>query len=89
MHDAVSLELKGVPSACIVTSGFVGQVAYQAEILGVASCPAVYVQHPVSNATVEEMNKKTEQSYELCLQSLRSGPAPFPPWMRGEAEVKG
>lgn len=82
MHDAVSLELKGVLSACVISSGFLGQAEYQAQMLGVSELPSVFVRHPISTATYQELRGKAEESYQVALESIRTGPRPPPTWVR-------
>jgi hypothetical protein len=81
VHDAVSLEMKGIASVAVITSGFLGQSEYQAEMLGVSKLPAAFVKHPVSYASAEEMVNKANDSYDTVLASLTKGHIAPPRWV--------
>jgi hypothetical protein len=48
MHDGLSLESLGVPTAVIVTTEFLHEARVQREALGMAGIVTVVIQHPLS-----------------------------------------
>jgi len=74
----VSLEAAGVLSVCVVSSAFIAQTKYQADMLGMRTPHAVIVPHPISSASVAEMQSKCEESFEGVLATIRSGPIALP-----------
>jgi hypothetical protein len=51
MHDAMSLESLGVPTAVIVTSEFVHEAKLQRAALGMQGLVPVVIAHPLSSLT--------------------------------------
>jgi hypothetical protein len=51
MHDAMSLESLGVPTAVIVTSEFVHEAKLQRAALGMEALVPVVIAHPLSSLT--------------------------------------
>ena len=51
MHDAMSLESLGVPTAVIVTSEFVHEAKVQRAALGMEGLVPVVIEHPLSSLT--------------------------------------
>lgn len=76
-------------TACISTSAFLGQAEYQAQMLGVKEMTNVFVHHPVSNATPQEMESKAAESYDVALECLRKGASPPATWVRQAAQGCG
>lgn len=58
MHDGMSLESLGVPTAVIVTTEFVREAKLQREALGMTSLVPVVIQHPLSSLTDEEIRAR-------------------------------
>lgn len=58
MHDAVTLESKGLPTAVIVTSEFTLEAVTQRDALGMTGLDAVVIQHPLSSLTVAEIAER-------------------------------
>ena len=58
MHDAVTLESKGLPTAVIVTSEFTLEAVTQRDALGMAGLEAVVIEHPLSSLTTAEIDQR-------------------------------
>ena len=64
MHDGVSLEAHGVPTAVVVTTTFVREAEVQRAALGMDDLAPVVISHPLSTLTDEEINQRVEQAVE-------------------------
>ncbi len=64
MHDGVSLEALGVPTAVVVTTTFVREAEVQRAALGMDDLVPVVISHPLSTLTDEEINQRVEQAVE-------------------------
>lgn len=58
MHDGISLESLGVPTAVIVTTEFVREAKVQRVALGMNGLVPVVIQHPLSSLTDEEIRAR-------------------------------
>ena len=58
MHDAMSLESLGVPSAVIVTSEFVHEARLQRAALGMEGLVPVVIAHPLSSLTDADIHAR-------------------------------
>jgi hypothetical protein len=58
MHDGMSLESLGVPTAVIVTTEFVREAKVQREALGMKGLVPVVIQHPLSSLSDEEIRAR-------------------------------
>ena len=58
MHDAVTLESKGLPTAVIITSEFTLEAVTQRDALGMTDLDAVVIQHPLSSLTAVEIGER-------------------------------
>lgn len=58
MHDGMSLESLGVPTAVIVTTEFVHEAKMQREALGMKGLVPVVIQHPLSSLSDEEIRAR-------------------------------
>ncbi len=64
MHDGVSLEAHGVPTAVVVTTTSVREAEVQCAALGMDDLDPVVISHPLSTLTDEEINQRVEQAVE-------------------------
>ena len=71
MHDGVSLESLGVPTAVIVTSSFVHEAEVQRAALGMEALVPVVIEHPLSSLTDEEIRGRAAQAVEQVLRIWR------------------
>jgi len=62
MHDGISLEALGVPTAVIVTSTFLHEARVQREALGMAGIVPVVIEHPLSSISEEEIRSRAAQA---------------------------
>jgi hypothetical protein len=58
MHDGISLESLGVPTAVIVTTEFVREAKVQRAALGMNGLVPVVIAHPLSSLTDEEIHAR-------------------------------
>ena len=58
MHDAMSLESLGVPTAVIVTSEFVHEAKVQRAALGMEGLVPVVIAHPLSSLTEADIRQR-------------------------------
>ena len=65
MHDAVSLEALGVPTATVVTSEFVEEANTQASALGMPTIQPAVIDHPLSTLRDSEIEARAEQALPL------------------------
>lgn len=64
MHDGISLESLGVPTAVIVTTEFLHEARVQREALGMTGLVPVVIQHPLSSLSDEEIRGRAAQALE-------------------------
>jgi hypothetical protein len=77
MHDGISLESLGVPTAVIVTTEFLREARVQREALGMTGLVPVVIQHPLSSLSDEEIRGRAAQALEQVVGVLR-GTQPDP-----------
>jgi hypothetical protein len=70
LHDTVWFEIQGTPSVSIASSEFVDAAATQAEALGMASAERVFVDHPIQDATDDEMRAKADAVFAAVIAAL-------------------
>ncbi len=62
MHDGVSLETQGVPTAVIVTTEFEHEAHVQRTALGMDALDPVVIQHPLSTLSDEEIDRRADEA---------------------------
>jgi hypothetical protein len=77
MHDGISLESLGVPTAVIVTTEFLREARVQREALGMTGLVPVVIQHPLSSLSEEEIRGRAAQALEQVVGVLQ-GSQPDP-----------
>jgi len=77
MHDGMSLESLGVPTAVIVTTEFLHEARVQREALGMHGLVPVVIPHPLSSISEEEIRARAAQALEQVLGVWR-GTQPDP-----------
>ena len=75
MHDAMSLEALGVPTAVIVTTTFVREALVQREALGMTGLVPVVIEHPLSSLSEEEIRNRAAQALGQVLAVWRGAQA--------------
>lgn len=73
MHDGISLELLGVPTAVIVTSSFLYEARVQRAALGMTALVPVVIEHPLSSLTDEEIRGRAAQALTQVLKAWQGG----------------
>lgn len=61
LRDAIALELRGIPTATIVTTEFVKETVLTRQALGMQALEPVIISHPVSSITQEEVAQRVAQ----------------------------
>jgi hypothetical protein len=67
MHDGISLESLGVPTAVIVTRTFLHEAKVQREALGMKGIVPVVIDHPLSSISDEEIGARAAQALGQAL----------------------
>ena len=70
MHDAISLEKKGVPAAVICTEPFVSSANAMAKLGGIPDYPYVVVPHPLGSLTTDALRQRAIQAAPEVLRIL-------------------
>jgi hypothetical protein len=71
MHDGVSLEALGRPTAVIVTTEFLHEARMQRDALGMPDLAPIVIDHPLSTLTDAEINRRAEQAAPQCIAVWR------------------
>jgi hypothetical protein len=67
MHDAVSLEAQGRPTAVVVTTEFLHEALVQCQALGMQDLVPVVIDHPLSTLSDADIDRRAEQSAAQCI----------------------
>ena len=70
MHDTVWFEIQGIPSVSVASEEFTDAADTQATALGMKSAKAVFVRHPIQDATDDEMRQKADDTIASILEAL-------------------
>ena len=70
MHDTVWFEIQNIPSVFLASTEFVEAATAQAEALGLPEVQRLFVQHPIQDATDEEMRARAEAVFDSILGAL-------------------
>ena len=70
MHDTTFFETEGIPSVFILSTEFVSAANAQSEALGLPELRRVFVDHPIQDATDEEMRAKAEGCFDAVIEAL-------------------
>jgi hypothetical protein len=70
LHDAVTLEDRGVPVAVLCTTPFLNAAAAHARLLGRGDLRAVEVPHPLVSLSAEEVRRRAEAILEAVVARL-------------------
>ena len=62
MHDALTLENHGLPSALLCTSSFVHTARVMAEQLGQRDYPIIEIEHPIGRLDGDGITERVEQA---------------------------
>jgi len=75
MHDAISLEELGVPTAVIVTEAFLHEAHMQRAALGMEELDPVVIAHPLSTLTEAQIEERAQSAVEQARRRLLTTPA--------------
>ena len=70
MHDTVYFEIQGIPSVSIASEEFTDAADVQARALGMVDAKAIFVRHPIQDATDEEMCDKADDALSAVIDAL-------------------
>jgi len=70
MHDAVSLERKGAPTAVVVTKVFLHEAHVQRAALGMDGLDPVVIEHPLSTLPDEEISARASDAARQAVKIL-------------------
>ena len=72
MHDLVDYEARGIPTVMVASSEFVSAAELQSNALGMPDIAdqAVYVPHPIQDATDDEMRAKARAALDAILGAV-------------------
>jgi hypothetical protein len=73
VHDGIHLDRAGVPAATICTDHFVATGKATATVWGVPDYPVIYMPHPLSTLTDEELQAQVQRLVEPVVRILTSG----------------
>lgn len=68
MHDGISLESLGMPTAVIVTTTFLHEAKVQRAALGMTGLKPVVIDHPLSSLSDAEIGERAAQALEQVLK---------------------
>ena len=72
MHDSVWFETNKKPAVVIASSEFIDAAQKQADALGMPEVRRVFVQHPIQDATDEQMRAKADAIVNDVIAALKS-----------------
>ncbi|MFT7653190.1 MAG: hypothetical protein ACI9ON_003221 [Limisphaerales bacterium] len=70
MHDTVWFEIQGTPAVSLASSEFVDAAATQAKALGMVDAQRIFVDHPIQDATDDEMRAKADAVIDQVIAAL-------------------
>jgi len=70
VHDGVSFEDHGIPTATVVSAEFVNAARAQAQALGATEYRPVVVAHPIQPLTREEVQKLADHAFDEIVYRL-------------------
>ena len=72
MHDLVEYEAQGIPAVMVASSEFVDAARRQSTALGMPGIAdrAVYVPHPIQDATDDEIRGKARAAFDAILNAI-------------------
>jgi hypothetical protein len=70
LHDTVWFEIQGTPAVSIASSEFVSAAEAQANALGMTDAQRIFVDHPIQDATDDEMRAKADAVVDRVIAAL-------------------
>jgi hypothetical protein len=75
VHDGIHLDRAGIPAATICTDHFVGTAQATAMVWGVPDYPVIYMPHPLSTLTDDEIQAAAQRLADQVVRVLLMGRA--------------
>jgi hypothetical protein len=75
VHDGIHLDCAGIPAATICTDHFVGTAQATATVWGVPDYPVIYMPHPLSTLSDDEIQAGAQRLAEQVVRVLLTGRA--------------
>jgi hypothetical protein len=72
VHDSVWFEINKKPAVVIASSEFIDAEQKQAEALGLPDVRRVFVQHPIQDATDDQMRAKADAIVNDVIAALKN-----------------
>ena len=73
MHDGIHLDRAGVPAAAICTDHFEATARATATVWGVPDYPVIYMPHPLSTLTEDEIQAQAQRLADQIVRVLLTG----------------
>ena len=73
MHDGIHLDRAGIPAATICTDHFVATAQATATVWGVPDYPVIYMPHPLSTLTDDELHAQARRVAKQAVGVLLTG----------------
>ena len=73
MHDGLHLDRAGIPAATICTDHFVATVQATASVWGIPDYPVIYMPHPLSTLTDDEIRAGAQRLADQVVRVLLTG----------------
>lgn len=70
MHDTVWFEIQGRPAVSLASTEFRDAAQVQADALGMSDARCVFVEHPIQDATDDEMRAKADAVIDQVVTAL-------------------
>ncbi len=74
MHDAITLEKRGIPSVVVISEAFVQNAKAIAKLSGIPDYPFIVVPHPVSSLDAEGLEELVKRFFPQVLELLLARP---------------
>ena len=73
MHDAISLEDRGVPTAVLISDEFIPGVQAIARTRGLDGYPFAVVKHPIGSLADDDLKERAKDALPQVLDILMNG----------------
>jgi hypothetical protein len=73
LHDGITLERQGIPTATIVTSVFVNTAEAYTRLMGVPGFPYIVCPHPITNVGPAELDTRARDLAPQVTRLLLEG----------------
>ena len=73
MHDGITLERQGIPTATIITSVFVNTAEAYTRLMGVPGFPYIVCPHPITNVGAQGLDERIKLLAPQVAKLLQEG----------------